>query len=74
MRKLFIGIAVTTVIAAAGTLGWQAEAANPAAPVPQAAPYTPIHPAACRGPGEYCAPGRHHVCGPYGKHCWCAPC
>lgn len=34
MRKLFIGIAVTTVIAAAGTLGWQAEAANPAAPVP----------------------------------------
>ena len=74
MRKLVIAAAITAAVAFAGAIGWQASAATPAAPVPQAGPYTPIHPAACGGPGPDCPPGRHRVCGPYGHNCWCAPC
>ena len=74
MRNLVIAVAVTTGIALAGAVAWQASAAAPAAAVPQAAPYTPIQPAACGGPNVDCPPGRHRVCGPYGHNCWCAPC
>ena len=38
------------------------------------APYSKAEPAACRGPGAHCPPGRHWVCGPDGHRCWCAPC
>jgi hypothetical protein len=34
----------------------------------------PGEPAACFGPGGRCRWGRHWVCGPYGRRCWCAPC
>jgi hypothetical protein len=46
----------------------------PALHVPQAGPYTPIHPAACGGHDVHCPPGSHWVCGPYGQRCWCTPC
>jgi hypothetical protein len=74
VRNLIIAVAVTATVALGGALAWQAKAAAPASPVPLAGPYTPIHPAACAGPNVDCAPGRHRVCGPYGQHCWCAPC
>lgn len=74
MKKLLVAASLATAVAFAGAIGWQANAATPASPVPVAGKYTPIHPAACRpGPGA-CPPGRHEVCGPYGHHCWCAPC
>ena len=74
MRTIAIAAALAATVALAGAAGWQARAAAPAAPVPQAGPYTPIHPAACVGRNVDCPPGRHRVCGPYGQHCWCAPC
>jgi hypothetical protein len=36
--------------------------------------FTPIEKAACWGWGPHCPPGRHWVCGPWGRHCWCARC
>ena len=74
MRKLVIAAAIIAAVAFAGIVGWQANAAAPAMPVPQAGPYTPIHPAACGGPNIDCPPGRHRVCGPYGRDCRCPPC
>jgi hypothetical protein len=74
MRNLVIAAAVAAGLAFAGIVGWQANAAPPAAPVPLAGPHTPIHPAACQGRNVDCPPGRHRVCGPYGHNCWCAPC
>jgi hypothetical protein len=74
MRNLIIAVGLTAAVATAGAVGWRAEAANPAAPVPQAAPYTPIHPAACEGRSIDCQPGRHRVCKPDGRTCWCTPC
>jgi hypothetical protein len=73
MRSLIIAAAVAAT-AALGALAFQASAAPPASPVPVAGPYTPIHPAACNGGPGACPPGYHRVCGPYGEHCWCAPC
>lgn len=75
MRAFVIATAVTAIIAFAASL----------APPSQAAPFgnfgglaqmtvSPLEPAACRGPGPRCPPGRHWVCGPYGHRCWCAPC
>ena len=49
MRKLVIATAISAVVALGGIAAWQAQAAAPAAPIPQAGPYTPIHPADCRG-------------------------
>ena len=72
MRRFVIAVAVTATIALAGALGWQASAAAPAAAVPHAGPYTPIHPAACVGRDVHCGPGAHWVCG--GGRCWCAIC
>ena len=34
--------------------------------------FTPIHRAACQGPGPYCGPGYVRQCGPW--RCWCRPC
>ena len=74
MRKLVIAAAIAATVAFAGAMGWQASAAPAATPVPQAGPYTPIHPAACAGRNVDCPPGQHRVCGPEGKRCWCTPC
>ncbi len=74
MRKLIIAVAVTATVALGGAFAWQASAAAPAAPVPQAAPYSPIHLAACGYRGAHCGPYSHWVCGPYGHNCWCARC
>jgi len=74
MRKLVIAAAITAAVALGGSAAWRANAAAPAAPVPQIGQYSPIHPVACGRPGRFCGPYRHHVCGPYGRHCWCAPC
>jgi len=74
MRKLLIAAAITASVAVAGAIGWQANAAAPAGAIPQAGPYTPIHPVACRGPDVHCGPGSHWVCGPEGRRCWCTPC
>ena len=43
MRKLIIAVAITATVALGGAFAWQASAAAPAAPVPQAAPYWLIH-------------------------------
>jgi hypothetical protein len=74
MRNPVIALTVAAGLAVAGAAAWQANAATPAAAVPQAAPYTPIHPAACGGRDVHCPPGEHWVCGPEGKRCWCTPC
>jgi hypothetical protein len=72
VRSLIIAIAVIASVTLGGFAAWHAKAAAPAASVPIAGPYTPVHPAACNGWGA-CPPGRHRVCGP-GGNCWCAPC
>jgi hypothetical protein len=74
MRQLVIAVAISVSVAVGWAAAWQARAAAPAAPVPLAGAYTPIHPAACGGRNVDCPPGRHRVCGPYGHNCWCAPC
>jgi len=76
MRKLMIALAATAAILIAGTLAWKAEAAIWGAATIGAAAHIvkPGEPAACFGPGGRCRWGRHWVCGPYGRRCWCAPC
>jgi len=74
MRRLVIAIAVAATAALGGSFAFQASASAPASPVPLAGPYTPIQKAACNGGPGACPPGQHRVCGPYGYHCWCAPC
>ena len=74
MRKLVIAATITAAVALGGVAAWQAQAAAPAAAIPEAGPYTPIHPAACVGRDVHCGPGSHWVCGPEGKRCWCTPC
>jgi hypothetical protein len=73
MRKLLITLAATAAIAAVGVPLWQAQAANFKDPAITAKlkNYTPI-PAACRGWGPWCPPGRTRVCN-WGR-CWCAWC
>jgi hypothetical protein len=74
MRNIVVAIAFTATLGFVGAAAWQAEAVPltvTPAPVDVA---KPIQPAACGGPGRYCPPGRHWVCGPYGHHCWCARC
>ena len=70
--KLSVVLCVITL--AIGGAFWHASAAAPAAPVPVAGLYTPIHPAACSGRNAHCPPGSHWVCGPEGRRCWCTPC
>jgi hypothetical protein len=73
MKRHVVALCVIT-LAMGGAALWHVSAAAPAAPVPVAGPYTPIHPAACSGRNERCPPGSHWVCGPEGKRCWCTPC
>jgi hypothetical protein len=76
MRTLTMAFAIT----AAAVMAISFASPVPAAPGGSAvrlvlpAPSSPVEPAACRGPGPNCPPGRHWVCGPYGHRCWCAPC
>lgn len=76
MRNLVTAIALTAAVAIGGALAWQAQAATSAGAIPLAStPVTQsIQPAACRHPGPHCRWGHHLRCGPYGHHCWCAPC
>lgn len=72
MRNLAVATAFTLTLGFVAATAWRAEAVPlTVAPVDVA---NPVQPAACGGPGRYCRPGRHWVCGPYGHHCWCAPC
>jgi hypothetical protein len=65
-----------TIVSAAMVLlagAAQAETWRGAANVGSAAGnFTPIQPAACRGPGPFCGPGFTRVCGRW--RCWCRPC
>ena len=72
MGKLAITLAAAALML--GSLAWSADAQTQGAASihAQAQIATPIHKAACGGPGRYCPPGRHRVCGP--ARCWCAPC
>jgi hypothetical protein len=74
MRKLIITLAATVAIGAVGVPLWQAQAANFSDPGITSAikNYTPLKPAACRGWGPWCPPGRTRVCGRW--RCWCAWC
>jgi hypothetical protein len=72
MRKLVIAAAITMTLGVAGAIGWQANAAAPAAPVPVAGPYTPIHPVDCRGgTGDHgCGAGYYWRNGERGWACY----
>jgi len=51
MKKLLVAASFAAVVAFAGAIAWQVNAGTPAASVPAAGLYTPIHPATCGGPG-----------------------
>ena len=72
MRKLVITAALTATVAFAGLIGWHANAAAPAGAIPQAGPYTPIHPAACNGytGGHGCGAGYYWRNGGRGWACY----
>lgn len=72
MGKLLITWAAAALLL--GSLAWTAHAQTLGAASlhTQAQIASPISKAACGGPGRFCPPGRHRVCGP--AHCWCAPC
>jgi hypothetical protein len=72
MRKLMITLAATAALAGASL--WQAQAANFQDPAltSKLRNTTPVQPAACRGWGPYCGPGRTRVCNAF--RCWCAFC
>jgi hypothetical protein len=72
MRTLIIAVAATAALAIVGVVGWQAKAAAPAAPIPQAGLYTPIHPADCRGTtgGHGCGAGFYWRNGARGWACY----
>ena len=78
MRKLALTIMATTAILATGALAWQAQAQTSCAAAvlaPAVQNFTPVEkaqPAACRGWGRHCPPGRVWACGPRG--CWCRWC
>jgi len=80
MRKLFVAATASAAILLAGSLAWKAEAqtSRPAAIVGSGTEnFSPvergtIQPAACRGWGRHCPPGRIWVCRPRGCFCrWC---
>jgi hypothetical protein len=72
MKKLAIAAAITTALGFAGAIGWQASAAPVTAPGPIAGPYTPIHPADCRGTtgGHGCGSGFYWRNGDRGWACY----
>jgi hypothetical protein len=74
MRKLMITLAAAAALAGAGASLWQAQAANFQDPAltSKLRNYTPLQPAACRGWGPWCPPGRTRVCNAW--RCWCAVC
>jgi hypothetical protein len=74
MRKLMIMLTATVAICAVGVPLWQAQAASFGDPAitSKLKNYTSIEPAACRGWGRWCGPGRVRVCGRW--RCWCALC
>ncbi len=78
MQKLIVTTAMAAAILAAGALAWNASAqtSNAAAVIGSANQnFTPIEkaqPAACRGWGRHCPPGRTWTCNRRG--CWCAWC
>jgi hypothetical protein len=78
MRKLALTITATTAILVTGALAWQAQAQTSRAAgvlAPAVQNFTPVEkaqPAACRGWGRHCPPGRVWACGPRG--CWCRWC
>ena len=74
MRRLMLTLAATIGIGAMGVPLWQAQAANFGDPAitSKLKNYTPAQPAACRGWGPWCPPGRVRVCGRW--RCWCAVC
>src|SRR6516165_5867257 len=78
MRKLTVNLTATAAILAAGAMAWQAQAQTfRAATILGSAihNFTPVEkaqPAACRGWGRRCPPGRVWTCGPRG--CWCRWC
>jgi hypothetical protein len=77
MRQFIVMLAAAAAILFAGALAWKADAAIGGGAgnlTVTAQNFTPIIKAACGGPGPHCRPGRHWVCGPAGRHCWCAPC
>ena len=78
MRKLVVSTAMAAAILSAGALAWNANAqTSVAAAIIGSANknFTPIEkaePAACRGWGRHCPPGKVWRCGPRG--CWCHWC
>jgi hypothetical protein len=76
MHRLTIAFAITAVLTLATSFAPPAQSAAGIGLGTLALPdaSSPIVPAACGGPGPHCPPGFHWVCGPYGRHCWCAPC
>jgi hypothetical protein len=77
MRNLAITLTAAAAILFAGSVAWKAGAATwvRGASIPAVAQnFTPIETVACGGRGPHCRWGRHWVCGPYGRRCWCAPC
>jgi hypothetical protein len=72
MRTLTVAAAFTLTLGFVAAIAWRAEAVPlRVAPADGAKPMEQV---GCRGPGEHCPPGRHWVCGPEGRRCWCAPC
>ena len=60
MRKLMITLTATVAIGAVGVPLWQAQAASFGDPAitSKLKNYTRVEPAACRGWGRWCGPGR----------------
>lgn len=74
MRNFVVAIAFTATLGLVGAAAWRAEAVTLSAMPAPVDVAKPVQPAACNGPGRYCGPRHHWVCGPYGHHCWCAHC
>jgi hypothetical protein len=77
MRKFMLMLAAAAALLFVGALAWKAEASilgGAGSLAITAKNFTPIIKTGCGGPGPHCRWGRHWVCGPMGRRCWCAPC
>jgi len=78
MRKLVVTTAMAAAILSAGALAWNANAQTSLAAAiigsanKNSTPTEKAEPAACRGWGRHCPPGKVWRCGPRG--CWCHWC
>jgi hypothetical protein len=72
MGKLVLSLAATALLLGSVAFAAQAQTLGAGSINAQARNATIIQKAACGGPGRFCPPGRHRVCGP--ARCWCAPC